>query len=209
MDARKYKHKNIVVAGIGTDVGKTVTSAVLATWLQADYWKPIQTGDSDAEALLALTSGIKVHPHLYHFRTPVSPHHAAKLENRGIDKGKFVLPKTEKRLVLEMAGGVCVPLSEQHLSLDLFAMQAAGWVVVSKNYLGSINHTLLTIQMLLNRGIDVLGVVFNGHAYPEGEAAILRHAKMPCIGRLQPEPIINKETIIKYASLWKTQCNWL
>lgn len=188
----------VIVAGIGTDVGKTVVAGILAEALTAGYWKPVETGSSDTEMIEQLIDR-PVFPPAYRFTAPVSPHHAALLENREIKQ--FYLPTGP--LVIESVGGILVPLTYNLTSLDLFAKWPAQWVVVSRHYLGSINHTLMTIEVLKQRGVDLRGIIFNGLEYPEGEQAILKLSGCELIGRLNPEPIINVDTIKRYANRWK------
>lgn len=198
----------IIIAGIGTDVGKTVTSAIIATIFEGDYWKPIQTGDekkTDSQCMMNLISkNNKIHPSSYSFKTPVSPHYAAKLEKREIDLEKITLPSTEKKyLIIESVGGILVPLNDKHLSIDLFSSWDAPWILVSKNYLGSINHTLLTVEVLNSRNINILGLIFNGEPNPSSEEAIKKYTKLPCLGRIFPEKNINRTIIKKYVKAWK------
>lgn len=139
---------DIIVAGIGTGVGKTVVSAIITTLFKGDYWKPIQSGEVDADSQVIaklLSLECTVHPPAYSFKAPLSPHHAARLENQTIDPDKIIPPNTNRPLVIEMAGGIFVPLRDNLLSIDLFKSWNASWILVSKHYLGSINHTLLTI----------------------------------------------------------------
>lgn len=198
---------DIIVAGIGTGVGKTVVSAIIATLLKGDYWKPIQSGrkdlDSEVIAKLLSPSDHKVYPPTYSFKTPLSPHHAARLENQTIDPDKIIPPNTNRPLITEMAGGIFVPLNENLLGIDLFKFWNAHWILVSKHYLGSINHTLLTIEALKTQQVQILGVVFNGEPNPDSENAILKFSQTPLIGRLFPEETINPSTIQRYAKKWQ------
>lgn len=204
-------NKKIIVTGIGTEVGKTVVSAILVNLLQADYWKPVECGlDSDSEIIKTLidTKQHHIHPPAYSLKNPLSPHHAARLENIIIDPRKIVIPQTEKTLVIETAGGIFVPLTKDFTSLDLFASWDCKWVIVSKHYLGSINHTLLTIAALKQRQIDIMGIIFNG-VNQDSEEAILSISKLPFLGRLILEKEIDKNTIYKYAQIWKSQKQFL
>jgi len=198
----------VFVAGSGTDVGKTVASAILTTLLGGDYWKPIQCGEEmegDTAIMQRLIDKEKhtVHPAAYSFKAALSPHHAARLENRTIQFDNIIIPKTEKPLVIEGVGGVFVPLTVDVLSLDLFSLWNCRCVVVSKHYLGSINHTLLTLDGLKRFGMDVVGIIFNGEPNPDSEEAICEISKVPMIGRLFPEPKICPETIQKYVKQWQ------
>lgn len=194
------------MAGIGTDVGKTVASAVLAEALQGDYWKPIQCGnlhESDSHRVAQLVShpAMMIHKEAYRLKAPVSPHQAAHLEEISIRACDC--PKTERPLVIECAGGLMVPLSDQLLQIDFMLPWEGKWVLVSQHYLGSINHTILSIGMLKQRKAKLAGIIFNGHACEFSEKAILDYAKVPCLGRLLPEQVLTKRTIKKYAQSWE------
>lgn len=204
----------IIVTGCGTSVGKTIVSSILVTALNADYWKPIECGgeeDSDTKTLTELTSSVhrRIYPAGYALKAPLSPHHAARLENVKIDPQRLVPPQTPRPLLMETAGGLLVPLSEQMLLMDLFESWEGCWVVVSQLYLGSINHTLLTIEALKQRRVKLGGVIFNGTSIPDSEEAILSFSKLPCLGRLYPEVNLTRNTIEKYAAQWKTQLSSL
>lgn len=202
--------RNIIVAGQGTDVGKTVVSAILAKMLKADYWKPIQCGigaDSDAETMNRLIDPHKhqIFPPAYAFKHCLSPHHAARLENIQIDPSQIALPKTDRPLIIEMVGGLLVPLSLDFLSLDLFRQWESAWVLVSRHYIGSINHTLLTLEALKQQGISLAGIVFNGTPNPDSEAAILNYAHAPLLGRVFSETLITPQVIERYACRWRQE----
>lgn len=199
----------LIVAGIGTNVGKTVISAILTTCLEADYWKPIETGEGsyDSEYMKSLidTHKHRIHPPIYSLKAPTSPHQAARLENTSIDVGKITLPPFGNHLIIETVGGLLVPLTFDTLSLEVFRLWKARWVLVSQHYLGSINHTLLTIEVLKSYCLPVIGIIFNGVSNLDSEEVILRISQLPCIGRLQPEMYICQQIIQKYADQWKPQ----
>lgn len=206
-------HK-IIVAGTGPDVGKTVVSAIVTTLLQADYWKPVQCGDENSSDTCTVKQWIDpsistVHPPAYSFKAPVSPHQAAQQENRCIEMNKFKLPNTQRSLVIESVGGIYVPLTLNNLSIDLFKQWHCKWIVVSRHYIGSINHTLLTLEALKSHGIPILGLIFNGVETPASEQAILGMSGVPFISRLLPEKQINSTIIQKYANQWKQNFNQL
>jgi dethiobiotin synthetase len=191
----------LIITGCGTDVGKTVVTAVLATLLQADTWKPIECGDHpDTEVMRGLIPAERVHPSAYRLKAPLSPHHAARLE--GIQIGPLTLPVTQRPLIIETAGGALVPLTTHQLFIDQAAHWDASWVVVSRHYLGSINHTLLTLEALQQRRLPVLGVVFNGEPNPDSEEAILTLSGSRCLGRIRPQPQIDRATIQRIAEQW-------
>lgn len=204
----------LMVSGIGTDVGKTVVSAILATLFKGDYWKPIQSGDetqSDTTKMLSLldTDQHTIFPPAYSFQAPLSPHHAAALEKTCIDCKSIIPPYTKRPLIIEGVGGILSPLTTTTTSLDHFKTWECQWIVVSKNYLGSINHTLLTIDVLKRQNISIAGIIFNGEPNPYSESAILEITKLPLLARLHPEPVINRKTIIRNAQQWQQQLRHL
>ena len=196
----------IFVTGIGTEVGKTVVSAILVEALCADYWKPVQAGDleeTDTDRVRKLVTNklAHFHPETVRLRIPASPHAAAKLEGRKIDLDRFELPSATRGrpLVIEGAGGVLVPINERHSMVDLIAKLRCETVVVSRNYLGSINHTLLTIEALRRRGIKILGLVFNGAENSETESVILSRTGVALLGCVRWEATLTPELIRRYA----------
>ncbi|MDX1759789.1 MAG: dethiobiotin synthase [Arenibacter algicola] len=192
--------KQFFVTGISTDVGKTITSAVLVEALEADYWKPVQTGDdSDSETISNLISNTKtvLHNSSYSLKAPMSPHAAAALEGVYIDHNKIQEPKTENHMVIEGAGGVLVPLNDSDTLLDII-MPTYHVVVVVKHYLGSINHSLLTIKWLLLKGYDV-AILFNGEPNKASEDIITKITGVPVLGRIGQEATLTKEVVKKYA----------
>jgi dethiobiotin synthetase len=200
--------KRIIVAGIGTGVGKTVVAAILTTCLQGEYWKPIQCGDeeySDTVMMKKLidTTMYPIHESTYSLQAPLSPHHAARLEKISICLESIIPPQTTRPLIIESVGGIFVPLTAKTLSFDLFKSWNAPWIVVSSHYLGSINHTLLTLDALKRNNISIAGIVFNGHPNNVSESAILEFSQVPVLGRLLPESNINPQTIQRYAKLWQ------
>lgn len=202
----------VIVAGIGTGVGKTICSAILADTLQADYWKPIscaKKGEEDrlvVERLLSKRT-LKCHDEAYCFFDPLSPHAAAELANTHIETNKIRPPKCN-RLIIEMIGGILVPLNHSECTLDLYQKWEATWVLVASNYLGSINHTLLTVEALRKRNIEPLGIIFNGTKNLSSEKAIMELTHLPVVGRVDQEPQIQPQTIRKYSKLWTTQKPW-
>ena len=191
----------LIVTGIGTDVGKTVVSAILLEALQYAYWKPIQSGSpKDTDVIRALVPKCLIHPPAYQLSAPLSPHHAARLENISIDMKRFSLPNGD--LIVETAGGLFVPFNDQYLALDFFASLSKRWIVVSRHYLGSINHTLLTLEALKFRGIRPL-IVFNGTPNPDTEKAILSFSGCEVLGRVDPHRLITPQIVRRYACQWK------
>lgn len=198
------------ITAIGTDSGKTVVSAIFCEALQADYWKPVQAGvprDTDMVRKLITNTGTVFHPEQYLLKTPASPHAAAALERTNITLASFKIPKTENALIIEGAGGCLVPLNDQEFMMDLIAKFGADVIVVSNHYLGSINHTLLTLEALKRRHLPIKGVVFNGEPNEESERIILHHARLKCLLRISKEPEINQDIVRKYAPILKANLN--
>lgn len=199
----------IFITGISTDVGKTITSAIITEALEADYWKPIQSGDlhnTDSMKVARLISNNRtaIHKSSYEFVTPASPHHAAKVENRTIVLSEIVEPKTDNILVIEGAGGLFVPLNDNDVIADLIRDDYQVVVVVS-NYLGSINHTLLTIEALKSRNANIMGIVFSGETNQASEDIILHKTGVNCIGRIEREPYFDRSVIIEYAAAFREE----
>ncbi len=199
--------RKIFVTGIGTDVGKTVASAVLAEALQADYWKPIQTGagyGTDTEKVKRLISNTTSVCHLeaYRFEAPLAPNAAAIAENKPIDFNAINMPQTNNHLIIEGAGGLLVPLTEKHFMIDLIKKFDIETILVVQNYLGSINHTLLSCELLRNRGVKVLGMVITGTENPTSEEVILKNSGFPLLARIGREVAITPEIIKKYAAIF-------
>ncbi len=195
------------ITGIGTDVGKTVVSAIVTEALEADYWKPVQAGElqhTDTHRVKGLISNSKsvMHDHSYALRTPMSPHAAAAIDGIQVKLRHIKEPETKNHLVIEGAGGLLVPLNERETILDLIK-KSYKVIVVSRHYLGSINHTLLTLSELRRRGLEVSGVVFNGEAHPSTENIIKKIGLVEEIGRIDEEAVIDKRVIKKYAGMFK------
>ncbi len=200
--------RKIFVTGIGTDVGKTVVSAILCEALHADYWKPVQTGSffsTDSDKLQKYISNSKtvIHPESYVLKQYMSPHAAAELEGQHITLANIIPPATNNTLIIEGAGGLMVPLNDKEFIVDIIIKLKAEAVLVIQNYLGSINHSLLTIDALRTRNIPVLGIVFNGPSHKLSENIILSYSGLKCLGRINKESVINKEIVSKYAALFK------
>ncbi len=193
------------VTGIGTGIGKTIVSTILTEALEADYWKPIQAGnldDTDTDFVLNNLSNdnSKVHPEQYRLTTPASPHSAAEIDGVRLALEDFSLPKTDRILIVEGAGGLMVPINEKDLILDLILHLELPVILVSGIYLGSINHTLLSYDVLRNRNVYIAGIVFNGPPNPSTESIILKHTNLPVILRVNDEEVLNAEVILRYAA---------
>ena len=192
--------KDIFVTGIDTNVGKTVISAILMQALQADYWKPIQSGmiegaDVDIVRNLVSNPRSKIYPEAYNFSAPTVPSHAAKLEGRTIEEARIKLPYTSNRLIVEGAGGLMVHLRRNFMVIDLIKHLNTPVVLVSKNYLGSINHTLLSIEAMQSRGVEILGIIYNGERSEHMRELIYDTTGIPEIGSVHTAPRINQEFI--------------
>lgn len=206
---------NIIVAGIGPDVGKTITSAILVKALTADYWKPVQCGNLEASDTMTIRSLVDTpqlicHEEAYTFRDALSPHIAAEHENKVIREEKLRLPVTTKPLVIECAGGLMVPLNDHLIQIEAMKKYDCVWILVSRHYLGCINHTLMSIELLKRYRCRLAGIIFNGNDSFGAEEAIMKRTNAPVIGRLSHEPQIlnptHSQTIInRYAEQWKAQ----
>ena len=179
--------KGLVVTGTDTGIGKSVVSAGLVAALGARYWKPVQAGldeESDAELVARLVPGALVHGEAYRLRTPASPHFAARLDGVVISAAALALPQGPGPLVVEGAGGVLVPLTEDLLYADVFAHWGLPVVLVARTALGTINHSLLSIEALRARGCAIAGVAFVGDENAESEGVICRIGRVRRLGRL-------------------------
>ncbi|MBS9462481.1 dethiobiotin synthase [Flagellimonas sp. 389] len=194
------------ITGSSTDVGKTIASAIVVEALEADYWKPVQAGDldySDSHKVGELISNpkTKIHKNNYALNTPMSPHGAAEIDGITIDLKRIVPPETENHLVIEGAGGLLVPLNDTDTIFDLIQPDYKV-IVVSRHYLGSINHTLLTIEKLQERNLKI-GIIFSGNEHPSTESIILKKTGVSFLGRINEEEGFDKEIVMKYASQFR------
>lgn len=192
----------IVVTGTDTDVGKTVFAAALAGALGASYWKPVQAGTDDGtdRQRVARLSGIapdRLLPEAYALATPCSPHRAAAIDGVTIDLDRLALPSVSGPLVVEGAGGVLVPIVGTTTFADLFARWGMPVVLVARTALGTINHSLLSIEALRARGVPVRGVAFIGDAMPDSEATIARLGGVRRLGRLPHLDPLTPETLAR------------
>ncbi len=190
------------ISGIGTDVGKTIVSAVLVEKLRADYWKPVQTGtlqDSDTQTVKSLVDqeGLVFHPESVALPDPLSPHEAAERANQTISLSNIHLPAIQNTLVIEGAGGLMVPLNEKELMFDLILAFNSELILVSKNYLGSINHTLLSLSLIKQYRIPFKGIIFSGPSNPASERIILAYSGARHLGFVPHLDPLNKQSIRK------------
>jgi len=206
MSSRSY-----FITGIGTDVGKTVVSAILTKAFNAHYWKPIQSGiseGSDSDRIRQLVPSAKVLPELYRLKEALSPHAAAELEGIEIELKNLELPEVDGDLIVEGAGGLMVPINFSGDNfLDLIKIWKLPVIVVSRHYLGSINHTLLTIELLKYNDIELAGIIFVGSENRATEQVILRKSGAPILARIPEVSEINlafveEQATILQSALW-------
>jgi dethiobiotin synthetase len=196
--------QTIFISGIGTGIGKTLVSAIVAEALQADYWKPVQAGyddGTDSEWMTSILSNnrSKVYPEVYRLKLPASPHLAAREEGRVISSEKIFSAYAQyiapgRRLIIEGAGGLLVPLNDHELVIDLIRKLNAKVILVSRNYLGSINHSLLTANLCRQKGIRVIGWIFNDQ-FMDYEDDIIQWSGYPRLATIQKLNEISPETI--------------
>jgi len=192
----------IIVTGTDTGVGKTVFAAALAGALGGSYWKPVQAGidpeEGDDRAAVARLSGLapeRILPEAYRLTTPCSPHRAAAIDGVEIDPARLAPRRAPAPLIVEGAGGVLVPLAPGLLYADMFARWGCPTVIVARTALGTINHSLLSIEALRARGVPILGIAFVGEAEEDSEATIARIGKVRRLGRLPRLPRLDAETL--------------
>jgi len=182
--------KAVIITGTDTDVGKTVVAAGIAMSIPgALYWKPVQAGlegitDTEAAQMLSGLPAERFLPEAYRLATPASPHLAARIDDVVISPAMLRLPEVSAPLVVEGAGGLMVPLAEDHLAIDMFASWGKPVILVARTSLGTINHSLLSIEALRARGIPIGGIIFSGDADEENERIIPRLSGIRSLGRL-------------------------
>ena len=191
------------ITGISTDVGKTIVSAILVEALEADYWKPIQAGElenSDTHKVCSLVSNklSTFHKSAFDLVSPMSPHAAAEIDGVKIILEKIKRPKTKNILIIEGAGGLLVPINESETIVDLIHPKDKV-IVVSRHYLGSINHTLMTLELLKQRNLNVFGIIFSGDENPSSETIIKKMSGITILGRIAEEPYFDTNVIKEYA----------
>ncbi len=203
----KFKKSGLIVCGTDTDVGKTIVSALLVQGLNATYWKPIQSGlDEDGDTgrlsrIIDLPQSRRI-PEAYKFKAPVSPHWAAEKENRLVDPNNLKLPKVNSLLVVETAGGLLVPLNRQLLQIDQLTYWKLPILLVAKTGLGTLNHTLLSLEALRNRNLPVLGIMLNGPSHQDNPKTLEEFGGIPIIGQL---PLFAELSAEALADQWKKQ----
>lgn len=190
----------IVIVGIGTEVGKTLASAIVVKALNAAYWKPVQTGflhgkgDRDSKTVQDLTQ-CTVLPETYLFQEPLSPHIAARIDGAEIDIQHIQIPETDGNLVIETAGGLMAPLNDTNLFIDLLQQWKCPVILTVRQYLGNINHTLLSIEALTSRDIPVLGMITSGIALPDTNRWLSQYTQIPVLLEIPELNEINPDVI--------------
>lgn len=202
--------RGYVVAGIGTEIGKTVVSAILCRALGADYWKPIQAGelentDSHKVANWAGMTSNQVLPEAYALTQPMSPHAAAPLDGVEIKTERLALPTTTNPLIIELAGGIMVPINEQQLNLDLLKLWQLPVILVSRYYLGNINHSLLSAAVLQQHGVPVKGWILNGEPVQASKEAIMNFSQLPVLAEIPETRNIDTQFIQSQAEQLREQ----
>lgn len=203
------ENKQYVITGIGTDVGKTIVSAIFAEALHATYWKPVQAGDlefSDSIKIDRLTNNVTVLEEKFRLSQPMSPHAAANHDGISICLEDLELPETTDALIAEGAGGLMVPINNEGLTyLEVFEQWKLPVILVSKHYLGSINHTLLSIAALKSKNIPIEGIVFVGEPNEATESIILKIGEVRMIARIPWADQLSKEFILVQAEKLREQ----
>lgn len=195
---------SVIIAGIHTGIGKTVCSAIICEATGYDYLKPVQAGDLENTDSLFVQRHVAnknchVHPEIYKLKIAASPHYAAQVEGLEITRERIILPSLSKNIVVETAGGIMSPLAKNFLNLDLIQHLALPVVLVSNNYLGSINHTLMSYSMLRSIDAKIIGIVFNGEKNAASEQFILEHTGLPFLFSIPTFKSLDKDAIADFA----------
>ncbi len=193
-------NRRFVIVGTDTDVGKTVVSAAIVGALDAYYWKPVQSGldgetDSQTVARLSGTRSDHIVPEAWRLRRPASPHLAARDEGVDIDVAALNPPQCDGPLVIETAGGVMTPLSDRALTIDVLERWRLPVIVVARTSLGTINHSLLTLEALRRRGVSITGMIFVGDADADAQRSIETIGGVRILGRLPKLNPLNQKTL--------------
>lgn len=196
------------VTGIGTNVGKTIVSAVLTEALMADYWKPVQAGDLENSDTMKVRKLVSNNNTVFHtegisLTQPMSPHAASAIDGVKISAKKILRPQTTNDLIIEGAGGLLVPINRKETIAELIIPDDR-IILVSRNYLGSINHTLLSLQVLKTKGLKCFGIIFNGEKNEASEDVILKMSGVRFLGRLEEEPYFDRNVVKEYAESFRS-----
>jgi dethiobiotin synthetase len=195
---------SVIIAGIHTGIGKTICSAIICQAKGYNYWKPVQAGSLDNTDSMFVRENtndhITIHPERYRLQIAASPHFAAEKEGIEIKREDFILPKSHNKIVVETAGGLMSPFSLSFLNINLIQHLELPVILVSNNYLGSINHTLLSVEALQERNIEIKGIVFSGEKNEASESFILEYTQLPLLFSIPLLAKIDKESIAAVAS---------
>lgn len=191
---------SVIIAGIHTGIGKTVCSAVICQALGYDYWKPVQAGDLDNSDSIFIQKTVSnplcvIHPEAYRLSIPASPHYAAEVDGITITKSNINTPVSDNNIVVETAGGIMSPLAYNYLNIDLIEQLSLPVILVSNGYLGSINHTLLSIEVLKQRNLLLKGIVFSGESNPPTENFIRQYSDIPILFSIPALKEVNAASI--------------
>lgn len=205
---RILKEKRVFVSGSDTDIGKTLVCGILATGWNAHYWKPVQSGTetvTDSETVASWIGAHRIFPERYILGKPLSPNQSAEFDGISMNLRDFQLPPVEGPLIVEGAGGLMVPINDQSMMIDLAAQLQLPIILTVRTGLGTINHTLLSIQVLKQRCLPLAGVIFSGQPHPDNQRDIARFGKVPILGvvpRLEKvEPSCFKELFSQWVQL--------
>lgn len=193
-------NKQFIITGIGTDIGKTVVSAILTQTLKASYWKPIQAGELENSDSIKVKQwcddSVSILPEFIQLKNPLSPHIASEMEGIQLSLNDFSIPEVNGNLIIESAGGLMVPINNEGLLfIDLIQKWNLPVILVSKHYLGSINHTLLSAEILKSKNIKVEGIIFVGDENKATESIILKSTGLTCIARIPLAKEVNSSFI--------------
>ena len=199
--------KRIVICGTDTDVGKTIVSSFFVQGLNAVYWKPIQSGTEEGTDTKTVCNLLDLEPNRYlseryKFKAPVSPHWAAEKESRLIEPNNLNLPELEKLIIIETAGGLMVPLNRNWLQIDQLKIWGSPIILVARSGLGTLNHTLLSLEALKSRNIKILGIVLNGPPHNDNPKTLEQFGDTKILARL---PIFEKVNANLLSSEWEKQ----
>ena len=201
------RSKRIIICGTDTDVGKTIVSSFFVQGLKGVYWKPIQSGTEDGTDTNTICNILKLTPNRYlseryKFKSPVSPHWAAEKESKFIDPNDLILPDLDKLMIIETAGGLMVPLNRNWLQIDQLKAWGAPIILVARTGLGTLNHTLLSLEALKNRNINILGIVLNGPPHNDNPKTLEQFGNTKILARL---PIFDEINAKVLSDEWKKQ----
>ena len=199
--------KRIIICGTDTDVGKTIVSSFFVQGLKGTYWKPIQSGTEEGTDTKTVCNLLSLEPsrylsEIYKFKAPVSPHWAAEKESSFIEPSNLKLPDLDKLIIIETAGGLMVPLNRNWLQIDQLKVWGAPIILVARTGLGTLNHTLLSLEALKRRNLDVLGIVLNGPPHTDNPKTLEQFGDTRILASL---PIFNEVNAKVLSEEWKKQ----